>query len=108
MQVHAASGTHDLKVPRHPRDLEHPPEVRLGTHEGDGLVHDWKQEIHQHRQPGELMKHFSSKDSTISENLMLPGEVVQCNPSAACRINIYNRPSRWPTMMSPLDRYVIL
>ena len=43
MQVHAASGTHDLKVPRHPRDREHPPKVRLGTHEGDGLVYDWKQ-----------------------------------------------------------------
>ena len=39
-----------VKIPRHPRDLEHPPEVRLGMHEGDGPVLDGKQQIHQHRQ----------------------------------------------------------
>ena len=45
------SDTRHLKVPCHPCDLEHPPEVRLGMHEGDGPVLDWKKEIHQHRQP---------------------------------------------------------
>lgn len=38
------------KISRHPRDLEHPLEVRLGMHEGDGPVLDWKKEIHQHGQ----------------------------------------------------------
>ena len=50
MIIYTELGRFDLKVPCHPRDLEHPPEVRLGMHQGDGPVLDGQQEIHQHRQ----------------------------------------------------------
>ena len=52
VRLQTSDDPNHLKVPRHSRDLKHPPEVRLGMHQGNLLSLEGQQEIHQHSEAG--------------------------------------------------------